>query len=80
MERAFDEATAKHVKKKVTILPQDAAAESCDPRQKAANELREFFVGPGYPGVSKNWRGREALYAERENQLLRRRRRRNDQS
>jgi hypothetical protein len=34
--------------------------------------LREFFYGPGYPGISKNWRGREALYAEREDELLRR--------
>ena len=33
---------------------------------------REFFEGPGYPGISKNWRGREALYAEREDELLRR--------
>lgn len=35
-------------------------------------ELETFFNGPGYPGISKNWRGREALYAEREDQLLRR--------
>jgi hypothetical protein len=34
--------------------------------------LDEFFEGPGYPGISKNWRGREGLYAERENDLLRR--------
>jgi hypothetical protein len=34
--------------------------------------LREFFYGPGYPGISKSWRGREALYAEREDELLRR--------
>jgi hypothetical protein len=34
--------------------------------------LREFFDGPGYPGISKAWRGREALYAEREGELLRR--------
>jgi hypothetical protein len=34
--------------------------------------LREFFDGPGYPGISKVWRGREALYAEREDKLLRR--------
>jgi hypothetical protein len=32
--------------------------------------LREFFDGPGYPGISKAWRGREALYAEREDELL----------
>jgi hypothetical protein len=34
--------------------------------------LREFFDGAGYPGISKAWRGREALYAEREDELLRR--------
>jgi Family of unknown function (DUF6364) len=34
--------------------------------------LREFFDGRGYAGVSKAWRGREALYAEREDELLRR--------
>jgi hypothetical protein len=34
--------------------------------------LRKFFDGPGYPGISKAWRGREALYAEREDELLRR--------
>jgi hypothetical protein len=33
--------------------------------------IEEFFRGPGYPGISKNWRGREELYAERENKLLR---------
>ena len=32
--------------------------------------LREFFDGSGYPGISKLWRGREALYAEREDELL----------
>ena len=34
--------------------------------------FREFARGPGYPGISKNWRGREELYAEREDELLRR--------
>jgi hypothetical protein len=34
--------------------------------------LRKFLDGPGYPGISKAWRGREALYAEREDELLRR--------
>jgi hypothetical protein len=27
--------------------------------------LTEFFYGPGFPGISGNWCGREALYAER---------------
>jgi hypothetical protein len=34
--------------------------------------LETFFNGPGYPGISKNWRGREALYGERDAELLRR--------
>jgi hypothetical protein len=34
--------------------------------------LRKFFDGPGYPGISKVWRGRDALYAEREDELDRR--------
>jgi hypothetical protein len=34
--------------------------------------LMEFLDGPGFPGISKAWRGREALYAEREAELLRR--------
>jgi hypothetical protein len=34
--------------------------------------IEEFFSGPGYPGISKDWHGREELYAERENDLLRR--------
>src|SRR5882672_10982826 len=34
--------------------------------------IREFTRGPGYPGISRNWRGREELYAEREDELLRR--------
>ncbi len=32
--------------------------------------IREFTGGPGYRGISRNWRGREALYAEREDELL----------
>ncbi len=34
--------------------------------------IREFTGGPGYPGISRNWRGQEALYAEREDELLHR--------
>ncbi len=34
--------------------------------------IREFTRGPGYPGISRNWRGQEALYAEREDELLHR--------
>src|SRR5258707_9850155 len=34
--------------------------------------IRSFTRGPRYPGISRNWRGREELYAEREDELLRR--------
>jgi hypothetical protein len=34
--------------------------------------IRAFIRGPGYPGISGNRRGREALYAEREDELIRR--------
>jgi hypothetical protein len=34
--------------------------------------LRTFFDGPGYPGISKAWPGRAALYVEREDELARR--------
>jgi hypothetical protein len=33
--------------------------------------IRVFTRGPGYPGISRNWHGREELYAEREDELLR---------
>ena len=41
-------------------------------REEALAKLEEFLSGPGYPGISKAWKGREALYAEREDELLRR--------
>ena len=51
----------------------DLLAERCAAEQPdKLTLLREFFEGPGYPGISKVWRGREALYAEREDELLRR--------
>jgi hypothetical protein len=53
----------------------DLLEERCRPRpspEEAAAKLEEFLNGPGFPGVSKAWKGREALYAEREDELLRR--------
>jgi hypothetical protein len=53
----------------------DLLAECCHrkpSREEALAVLKEFWNGPGFPGVSKNWRGREAHYAEREDELLRR--------
>jgi hypothetical protein len=53
----------------------DLLAERCGERPGEDDKLgalREFFYGPGYPGISKSWRGREALYAERDEELFRR--------
>jgi hypothetical protein len=40
-----------------------------DPHEK----LIEFLNGPGFPGISKNLPTREELYAERDEELARRR-------
>jgi hypothetical protein len=54
----------------------DVLAERCPAdrpsREEALAVLKEFWDGPGYPGISKVWKGRDALYAEREGKLLRR--------
>src|SRR5271170_8422478 len=50
----------------------DLLNERCPAETGKLGALEEFFYGPGYPGISKAWRGREALYAEREEELLRR--------
>jgi plasmid stability protein len=56
----------------------DMLAERCKGEPVPADDadklgpLREFFYGPGYPGISKVWKARDALYAEREDELLRR--------
>jgi plasmid stability protein len=54
----------------------DMLAERCradrPTHEEALAVLKEFWDGPGYPGISKVWKGRDALYAEREDKLLRR--------
>jgi hypothetical protein len=56
----------------------DMLAERCKGKADAADDadklrmLKAFWDGPGYPGISKAWKGRDALYAEREDELLRR--------
>jgi hypothetical protein len=40
--------------------------------EEMLRRLSKWFDGPGIPGISKVWEGREKLYAEREDQLLRR--------
>jgi hypothetical protein len=42
------------------------------PGGKQLEAIEPFLSGPGFPGISRNWRGREDLYAEREDELLRR--------
>jgi hypothetical protein len=49
----------------------DLLAERCRPAEDPMTVLESFFSGPGYPGISKAWQGRERLYAEREEKLLR---------
>jgi hypothetical protein len=55
----------------------DMLAERCKDKSDAADAdklrvLKAFWDGPGYPGISKAWKGRDALYAERDDKLLRR--------
>jgi hypothetical protein len=54
----------------------DVLAERCavdrPTREETLAVLKEFWDGPGYPGISQAWTGRDALYAEREDKLLRR--------
>lgn len=52
------------------LLDKQCKTESESAKKRAV--LREFLKGPGFPGASKAWPGREALYAEREDELLRR--------
>jgi hypothetical protein len=50
----------------------DLLTERCGGGPDKSAVLDEFLNGPGFPGASKAWPGREALYAEREDELLRR--------
>jgi hypothetical protein len=58
--------------KSVSRFIADLLAERCGPADEQLAALEEFLSGPGFPGASENWLGREDLYAEREDQLLRR--------
>ena len=53
------------------LLDQKCGRASVPSHGEALKALEEFWRGPGFPGVSKNWKGRDELYAERENKLLR---------
>jgi hypothetical protein len=53
----------------------DLLEERCEveaDRAKKVALLWKFLDGPGFPGASKAWPGREVLYGEREDELLRR--------
>jgi hypothetical protein len=56
----------------------DLLAEKCrgappvPDREEAIRALEDFLSGPGFPGISENWKGRDELYAERDQELLRR--------
>lgn len=43
-----------------------------DDTEERLRRLERFFSGPGFPGAASAWPGREKLYAEREDELLRR--------
>ncbi|WP_409727654.1 hypothetical protein [Pseudorhodoplanes sp.] len=40
-------------------------------REEALKALEALWRGPGLPGVSEDWKGRDELYAERDDKLLR---------
>ncbi|EJW09863.1 hypothetical protein A33M_0882 [Rhodovulum sp. PH10] len=46
--------------------------ERCTTPDDAAAALIRFMKGPGFPGIAKNLPTREELYAEREEELVRR--------
>jgi hypothetical protein len=53
------------------LLKERCYAETAEAEKLAL--LQKFLDGQGFPGVSKAWPGRKVLYAEREDELLRRR-------
>lgn len=53
----------------------DLLQKRCDVETERAEKvalLWKFLDGPGFPGTSKAWPGREVLYGERADELLRR--------
>lgn len=50
----------------------DLLQQKAEPATDQMAALEKFLSGPGYPGIAKAWPGREALYAEREDELFRR--------
>ncbi|MEJ2624087.1 MAG: DUF6364 family protein [Pseudolabrys sp.] len=40
--------------------------------EELLDRLSKYFDGPGFPGISKDWPTREEIYADREDELLRR--------
>lgn len=61
--------------KSLSHLVADLLKERCCTETAEAEKLallQKFLDGQGFPGVSKAWPGRKVLYAEREDELLRR--------
>jgi hypothetical protein len=55
---------SRYVSEKLALAPEASATQ--------VGALEAWLTGPGFPGLSENWTGREAIYAEREETLLRR--------
>lgn len=53
------------------LLAEKSAGPAGPSHEEAIKALEEFLSGPGFPGISKNWKGRDELYAERDEKLLR---------
>ncbi len=58
--------------KSVSRFIADLLAQQCPADEADKVLLRKFIEGPGWPGITKARRGREAIYGEREDELLRR--------
>lgn len=58
--------------KSVSRFVSDMLADWSREHDERAGILQGFLTQPGYRGLSDEWKGRDALYAEREDELLRR--------
>lgn len=64
-----------HEDKSLSRFVADLLQKRCDVETERAEKaalLWKFLDGPGFPGASKAWPGREVLYGERADELLRR--------
>lgn len=77
-DSVYDDAQAAAERQGMTLaqLVADLVAKrwpAAEDQAAAAEALKAFFNGPGFPGISKNLPTREELYAERDEELARRR-------